>query len=70
MYNFINDYGKIIYVINAEIKKITISFVKVKLNKTNLKNTYYIEALNKIQNAESILLEFNLRNNKYIYKLK
>ena len=70
LFQFINNYGTIVYEINGVSKRQNISPVEIKPSKTSLKDTYYIEILNEIQNAESISLEFNLRNNKYIYKLK
>ena len=70
LFQFINNYGTIVYEINGVSKRQNISFIEIKPSKTSLKDTYYIEILNEIQNAESISLEFNLRNNRYIYKLK
>ena len=70
LFQFINNYGTIVYEIKGVSKRQNISLVEIKPSKTSLKDTYYIEILNEIQNAESISLEFNLRNNRYIYKLK
>lgn len=70
LYDFINKFGSLIYTIDGKVKKQSISFVQIKPSKTNLKNTYYIEVLDEVKNATSISMEFNLRNNKYLYKLK
>lgn len=70
LYDFINKYGSLIYTIDNQTKKQNISFVQVKPSKTNLKGTYYIEVLDEVKNATNISLEFNLRNSKYVYKLK
>lgn len=70
LYEFINDYGSIIYTIDGKNKKQNISFAQVKPSKTSVEDTYYIEILDEIKDADSISIEFNLRNNKYIYKLK
>lgn len=70
LFNFINDYGTIVYKINGETKRQEISVVEVKPSKTTVKNTYYIEVLDEIKNAENISIEFNIRNNKYTYVIK
>lgn len=70
LYEFISNYGTIIYTINSETKKQTIAFIEVKPSKTKLKDTYYLEILDEIKNADSLSIEFKIRNNSYVYKLK
>lgn len=70
LYDFISKFGTLVYTINGQTKKQTISFVEVKPSKTKLKDTFYIEVLDEVKSADSISLEFNLRNNKYVYVLK
>lgn len=70
LYNFIENYGYILYTINGQTKKQTIPLVEVKSSKTTVKDTYYIEVLDEVKNAENIAIVFYLRNNEYVYKLK
>ena len=70
LYEFISNFGSLVYKIDGNTKKQTISFVQVRPTKTKLNDIYYIEILDEVKNAESISLEFNLRNNKYVYVLK
>lgn len=70
LYNFISDFGTITYVVDGKKKKQGINFVEVKPTKTSVKDTYYIEILKEIKNADNISLEFKIRNNTYIYAIK
>ena len=70
LYEFMKNYGTIIYTVNGITKKQNVSLEEVKLSKTTINNTYYVEILKEIKDAENVSIEFNLRNNKYIYKLK
>ena len=70
LYDFISKFGTLVYTINGQTKKQTISFVQVKPLKTTVKDTFYIEVLDEVKNADNISLEFDLRNNKYVYILK
>lgn len=70
LYEFMKNYGTIIYTVNGITKKQNVSLEEVKPSKTTINNTYYVEILKEIKDAENVSIEFNLRNNKYIYKLK
>ena len=70
LFNFINDYGTIIYSIDGKMKTHNVILSRVLPQKTKTTNTYYIEVLDEIKYAEHITIQFKLRNNIYNYKLK
>ncbi len=70
LYDFISKFGSLVYTINGQVKRQTVSFAEVKPTKTKENNIYYIEVLKEVKDAESVSLEFNLRNNKYVYVLR
>ena len=70
LYEFMNNYGTIVYTINGQRKKQEISLVEIKPSKTKIEDTYYMEILDEVKEAEKISIEFNLRNNIYQYDLK
>ena len=65
----INMFGKIEYIVNGETKYMNTP-INVVNAKYTMKNTYYFEVYEEIKNASSINLILEIRNNKYIYKLK
>lgn len=70
LYDFISKFGVFKYTVGGQDKMHNVSLTQIIPSKTNLKNTYYIEVLDELKDASSISLEFNIRNNKYIYILK
>ena len=62
-------FGKIEYIVNGETKYMNTP-INVVNAKYTMKNTYYFEVYEEIKNASSINLILEIRNNKYIYKLK
>ena len=68
MIDFSSKYGKMKYINN----KNTESVVEIKnpLNKTYYGKYLYIKVPNEIVESTSIELDFTIRNNKYIYKLR
>lgn len=70
LYDFISKFGSLVYTINGQTKRQTVSFAEVKPTKTKENDVFYIEVLEEVRDAESISLEFNLRNSKYVYVLK
>lgn len=70
LYDFINKFGTLVYTIDGKIKRQNVSFKQVKPTKTNVQDTYYIEVLDEVKNAENISIEFKLRNRIYVYKIK
>lgn len=68
--DFVCTYGTIVYTIDGITKKQMVSLIEIKPSKTNIKDTYYIEVLDEVKNAESISIEFRIRNSIYTYKLK
>lgn len=70
LYDFISNYGTIVYTINGQTKRQIVSLVEITPSKTKVKDTYYIEVLEEIKSADSLSIEFRIRNNIYVYKLK
>ncbi len=70
LYDFIEKFGKLSYVINGQEKVQKINFKEVKSKKVNQENIYYIEVLEEIKNAEKISFFFTIRNQNYEYVLK
>ena len=70
LYDFIDYFGNLYYVIDGERKVQSIQFKEVKSKKVNQENTYYIEILKEVENASSISLVFTIRNRNYEYVLK
>ncbi len=66
--DFSSKYGKINY-IDSKNKKITV-FMESATNFTSLGQYVYVEVPDEIKNSKSVELEYIIRNNKYIYKLK
>lgn len=70
IYNFIDYFGNIKYQINGNFKSQKIRFKQVMPQKYKEKDTYYIEILKEIENADKISLEFKVRGYTYEYILK
>lgn len=70
LYEFINNYGTIIYSINGEVKTHNIDTPRILPQKATPNQTYYIEVLDEVKDAEHISIQFKLRNNTYTYNLK
>ena len=70
LYDFISNYGTIVYTINGQTKRQIVSLAEITPSKTKVKDTYYIEVLEEIKSADSLSIEFRIRNNIYVYKLK
>lgn len=64
------DYMKVKYTLNGKEKYNIIKLQTVNPNKLKLQNEIYLEVLGEISRADKISLEFNVKNIKYIYKLK
>ena len=69
-FTFLSTFGKIVYEINGEEKVQNIPFKQVISSSVNSKNTYYIEVLKEVYNAESIRIVFDVRNNTYEYNIR
>ena len=70
LYDFIEYFGNLSYVIDGKRKVQNIQFKEVKSKKVNQENTYYIEVLKEVENASSVSLLFTIRNRNYEYVLK
>ena len=70
MYKFISKYATLKYKDGNVIKTLHTELKEIKPRKTSVDNTYFIEVSSNLKNAESILLEFNIRNVIYTYILK
>jgi len=70
LYDFIYYFGKLQYQINGEIKTQNIKFKQVKSNYINQKDTYYLEVLDEVVNADKISLVLTIRGQIYEYVLK
>ena len=68
-YDLLFNYSKIIYEINGETKQLSVS-TNIKPIKTNLKNTIYVEVNQELKNADSIIIQFKIRQYVYEYKIK
>ena len=55
LYDFISNYGTIVYTINGQTKRQIVSLVEITPSKTKVKDTYYIEVLEEIKNADNSL---------------
>lgn len=67
VYNIISNYGKLKYVLD---KNEYTSNILVNKTPNNYKEGLYLEIDKNVEQAESIYLELNIRNKKYIYTLK
>lgn len=70
LFRFMNQFVTIKYKKGNETKKIIAKLKEIKPNKTKLENTYFIEVSNTLNDADSIILEINVRNKVYNYTLK
>lgn len=70
LFKFINRYGIIKYKIGDTVKSSLVELKEIKPRKTTVENTYFIEVSNVLKNADSIILEFNIRNRIYSYIIK
>lgn len=70
LYDFIEKFGQLIYVVNGEKKIQSIEFKEVKSKKTNQNDVYYIEVLKEVKEANNISILFTVRNKSYEYVLK
>ncbi len=70
LYNFINYFVTIEYKINGETKIFNSTIRRVNPTKINYENEFYIEVNKEIEKADSITLNFNIRNDIYRYKVK
>jgi hypothetical protein len=68
-YKFISYFGKIKYTIDGVEKVMNIPITEVNPKKA-IKDATYIEITNDVVNAEEIILEFNIQNKIYQYKLR
>lgn len=70
VFQFLNTYGKIKYVINGNEKIQNIDFKQVKPVKANSSHVVYLEVLEEIMQADKISFILKIRNQEFIYILK
>lgn len=70
LYDFINNFSYLTYIKNGESFIQKNYFNKVTTKKTLIKNTFYIEVLEDVLNADEIYLTFTIRNKSFDYILK
>ena len=70
LYDFIEKFGTLSYVIDGEEKYQTVKFKEVVSKKVLEENTYYIEVLDEVKDASSISFIFTIRDKNYKYILK
>ena len=70
LFNFIKMYGYFTYKINGVEKTDNTILKNVKSIRVNEKDTYYLEVLKEIENAEELYLNLKVRDYIYIYRLK
>ena len=68
-YNLLTTFGYIEYKIDNRIKRLK-DIEQIVSTKLNEKNTLYIGVNKEIERAEEIKFVFNVRNRKYVYKIK
>lgn len=68
-YNLLTTFGYVEYKIDNQIKRIK-DIEQIVSTKLNEKNTLYIGVNKEIERAEEIKFVFNVRNRKYVYKIK
>ena len=69
LFNFINLYGSIKYEIDTLEKDDFTKMKRVKSLRLNEENTYYIEAIKEIKNANKISIVFKVRDYIYVYNI-
>ena len=70
LYDFINSFGKLKYVIGETTYIQSINFKEVEPKKTKQKDTYYIEVLEEINKASKVSIVFKVNDKIYEYVLK
>ena len=70
LYDFIENFGTLIYTIDGEEKYQTVQFKEVVIKKLREQDTYYIEVLEEVKDASNISFVFTIRNKNYEYILK
>lgn len=70
LFTLISRYGQLAYSINGKTKIQNIAFKQKEPHNVKENNTYYMEIIEEIQNAEHISFIFKIRGAKYIYSLK
>ena len=70
LYRFMKQFITIKYKNNSQTRKIIANLKEIVPNKIKLKDTYFIEVPSVLKDAESIVLEINVRNKVYNYVLK
>lgn len=70
LFRFMDQFVTIKYKTNDQTKKVITKLKEVYPNKAKPKNTYFIETSSALANADSIILEINVRNKVYNYTLK
>ena len=68
--DFVSKFGTVIYEKDGQVKYHNLSLVQVLPQKSIPQNTYYIEVLEDVKDAEHVSIQFKLRNHIYIYNLK
>lgn len=68
--DFIAMFGDITYEVDGKKQKHPISLNVVEPKKATVKNTYYVEVVSDLLKATKIELNFNVREQKYVYILK
>lgn len=70
LYDFIYNFSYLTYIKNGESFVQKNYFNEVTTKKVSIKNTFYIEVLEDVLNAEKIYLTFTIRNESFDYILK
>ena len=69
-YKLISQYGTLEYVLGDSTKIQKVPFKNIKSIRVDEKNIINLEVVKEIEDASEIYLVFNIRNNKYRYKIK
>lgn len=70
LYKFINLYGNITYKLGDQLKNNKVILNNIVPSDVKINNDYYIEVDKEILDANEIYLNLNIRNMKYVYKIK
>lgn len=70
LYDFIEKFGTLSYVIDGEEKYQSVDFKEVESKRIKEEDTYYLEVLDEVKYASNISLNFTIRDKNYKYILK
>lgn len=70
LYNFLNTFGSIEYEVNGKLKRQNLIVGEIRPLKYKKQDEYFIEVNDDIKFADKVNIVLNIRDYKYVYKLK